>query len=97
MTTFDELLPVASAVLTANRTFVDRLEWLLINRDLNSRVRLIAPATVGECDAQRSALVAIAEELSTKFGPHAYVPESMVLYESEREIACRGASSTATR
>ena len=43
MTTFDQILPIATEVLAAHHDTLAPLEWLIVNRDLNGRVRLIVP------------------------------------------------------
>lgn len=47
MTIFDQIVPITNEVLTAHRDKIARLEWLVINRDLNGRVRFIAPGRPG--------------------------------------------------
>ena len=54
MTTFDQILPITTEVLVAHRDTIAQLEWLVINRDLNGRVRFIAPEQLKENDAQRA-------------------------------------------
>lgn len=95
MTTFDKILPVARGVLEARLGTLDKLEWLLINRDLNSRVRLIAPATVEADQALQVEILALASALAAKLGPHAYPPEASVLFEESRELASEGGSTYA--
>jgi hypothetical protein len=93
MTTFDLILPKTNAVLEAHRSTVDQLDWLLVNRDLNSRVRLIAPSTV-EADVTLQAAVAkVATALAEQLGPHAYPPDASVLFESDRKQASQGGTA----
>ena len=93
MTTFDQILPTTNAVLEAHRTTVERLDWLLVNRDLNSRVRLIAPSEVEADESLRAAVVAMAAELAGQLGPHAYPPGASVLFESDKDRACQGGAA----
>lgn len=93
MTTFDQILPATTQVLTANRAALERLDWLLINRDLNGKVRLIAPDAAEVDDSLRSSLQKVAAELAGPLGPHAYPPRTAILFESSREAVCQEASS----
>lgn len=95
MTTFDQILPVASEVLMAHSGLVIKLDWLLLNRDLNSRVRLIAPVAVEADQTLHAELMALARSLAAKLGPHAYPPEVSVLFEESRELASEGGSACA--
>ena len=92
MSTFDQILPIATDVLNAYREVVAQLDWLLINRDLNGRVRLIAPDSVEADDAQRAQVDAVYQALAERIAPHAYPVGSGILYESSREQSCRGAT-----
>jgi len=95
MTTFDQILPAASEVLEAHRGAVDKLDWLLLNRDLNSRVRLIVPAAVEGDNTLHAEVMAVAGALATKLAPHAYPLETSVLFEENRELASEGGSACA--
>ena len=95
MTTFDDILPITQEVLGNHCDLLEQVEWLLINRDLNGRMRLIAP-DVAQGDAGTQGLVAaLAAELSARLAPHAYPAESAVLYEASLAQACQGASTYA--
>lgn len=91
--TFDEILPAVTEVLSANRTQVESLGWLLVNRDLNGRVRLIAPQILERDQAQLDALRAMYRSLAERLGPHAYAVESGLLFEGTRDQACLGGPS----
>lgn len=93
MTTFDQILPVASEVLMAHRNTVIKLDWLLLNRDLNSRVRLIAPVRAEADQTLHSELMALARALAAKLGSHAYPSEASVLFEESRELASESGSA----
>jgi hypothetical protein len=90
--TFDEILPAMKEILDANINALKGLKWLLINRDLNGRVRLIAPHTAQEVEADRATLKRLADSMAERLGPHAYPPDSAILYEIERDPACQGAA-----
>lgn len=93
MTTFDDLVPAIKETLAAHADELKRFSFLLINRDLYGRVRLIAPETVQEEDVARAALERLAIAVTERLGPHAYPPKSAILYEADRELACQGAAT----
>lgn len=95
MTTFDHILPITAEVLTEQRDKVTQLEWLVINRDLNGRVRFIAPERSRADEAQRADVEAVYQMLSQRLAPHAYPTDSGILYEASREQACHGTSQYA--
>jgi hypothetical protein len=90
MTTFDQILPAAATVLEAHRPELLPLDWLVINRDLNGRVRFIAPEKF-ETDGTRSeSLRALYRELAAHIRPHTYGGDDSVLYDVDLETACAG-------
>lgn len=91
MTTFDQVVPITNEVLSAHRDKIAPLEWLVINRDLNGRVRFIAPEQAGEHEVRRADIEAVYQALSERLVPHAYPTDSGILYEASRELACQGA------
>ena len=93
MTTFDQILPAATEVLNRYRALVEALDWLLINRDLNGRVRLIAPEAVEYNESIKSVFEDMSREFAIALEPHAYPAEAIVLYEAHRELVCQGAST----
>lgn len=92
MTTFDHILPITTEVLADLRDKTAQLEWLVINRDLNGRVRFIAPERSRSDEAQRAAVEAVYQVLSERLAPHAYPIDSGILYEASQEQACHGVS-----
>lgn len=93
MTTFDQILPAASGVLEAHRAQVEQLPWLVINRDLNGRVRFIVPEQIEAVDDARRQIEMLYQTLATHIPPHAHPVESGVLYEASRDKACLQAAS----
>lgn len=93
MTTFDHILPVVSQVLATHKTVLSSLDWILINRDLNGKVRLIVPDTVQKTYSARRQVEAITTHLVQRLGAHAYPLESSILYEQDRMFACDGTAS----
>ncbi|MCO7556598.1 ParA family protein [Metapseudomonas otitidis] len=92
MTTFDQILPLSVDILETHRDKIAQLEWLVINRDLNGRVRFIAPEQLRDNAVQRIALENIYTVLSERLESHAYPTGSGILYEASRELICQGAS-----
>lgn len=92
MSTFDRILPVAEELLGTHRDLVKQLEWLLINRDLNGRVRLIVPESVETDPKQRIQVEGLYQALAERLLPHAFPVDCGILYESSREVACQGAA-----
>jgi len=67
-----------------------RIGPILVNRDLNGRVRLVArEACLSDSDAVQ-ALHAIAQKMHDALGRHAYPPERAVLYEPDVDAVVAG-------
>lgn len=95
-TTFDEVLPNVQDWLKTNINAINLLlntdsDWLLINRDLFGRVRIILPARFNTDDlsAQWNILVSA---LMSQLGDHAYPLSTAILYETEKEYVLDGTS-----
>ena len=90
MTTFDQILPRLKEILGQHTDRLETIGQLLINRDLNGRVRLI----VSE-DARRdeAAIMKLARILSEALEVHAFPPEQLVLFEADIEAVLYGAPS----
>lgn len=91
MTTFDQILPITTRELNAHTEVIAPLEWLLINRDLNGKVRFIVPESIESNDASRESIETLYATLANRIAPHAYPVTSGILYESAREPACHDA------
>ena len=87
MTIFDQILPITTKILTGHRDTIASLEWLIVNRDLNGRVRFIIPEQAREDETLRAGVEAIYQELAKRLAPHAYQANVGVLYEETREDA----------
>ena len=92
MTTFDQILPITTEVLAAHSDKIGQLEWLVINRDLNGRVRFIAPERSRENETQRVDIETVYQALRERLASHAHAAGSGILYEASRELTCQGAS-----
>lgn len=93
MITFDQTLPITTEVLENHRDNIAQLDWLLINRDLSGRLRLIAPGQSRENNTLNSDVTAVYQALSERLAPHAYPVEAGILYETSREEALHGAQA----
>lgn len=83
MMTFDQILPVVQEALAPHTALIARIQPLVVNRDLNGRVRLIVSADVErEADALAGCR-SIAEELAEHLGAHAFPAEQMILFEDD--------------
>jgi hypothetical protein len=93
MITFDQIMPKVIDVLSASDEFIGKIDWLVVNRDLNGRVRLILPECLETDQEMRQSAAGLAERLNTHLVPHVHQAVDMFLYEASREQACRGAAS----
>jgi MinD-like ATPase involved in chromosome partitioning or flagellar assembly len=92
MITFDQILPTISEVLNSHSEVVAQFDWMLINRDLNGRVRLILPESVEATPTLHDQAKDLYRKLAVRITPHAYPVETGILYESSREKVCDGAT-----
>ena len=84
MTTFDQILPRMVQVLRDVPRLSD-LGPLLVNRDLNGRVRLIAGESLRADPRWTETLSALATRLKEELGPHAAPEESFLIFEEDVE------------
>lgn len=91
MTTFDQTLDIVSTLLTHEAELVSRLQPLIINRDLNGRIRLIIRAEVQQEAENLSGLNKLVEVLANQLAPHAFPAEHMVIFEDDLSDARAGA------
>lgn len=95
--TFDLILPMVRDWLqvysgSLNNFLCEEDDWLLVNRDLNGRVRLILPIRFKESEC-RSLLDTLASNLMRRLGKHGYPQNAEILFETSREQALQGATS----
>jgi|GEM_PF-214380 len=96
--TFDRILPSVQDWLQTHAASLNDLmnhedDWMIINRDLNGRVRLILPERFEADDDINSLWEPLDRSLMGRLGRHGYPTESSILYETDRERVCRGASA----
>lgn len=98
MLTFDQILPAVTDCLAAYRQWLQTVDWVLINRDLYGRIRLVLPEAlrpnVHGLPAQMAEEVStLAATLEQRLGPHGFQAAAAVLFEADRQVACQGAST----
>lgn len=91
MTMFDQILPRVAEVLRDHTNALPTIGSILVNRDLNGRVRLVIGEPARTDATAKQALDAIAGELQGQLGPHAYPAENAVLFEVDLDSVCAGA------
>lgn len=83
MTTFDQILPIVSQALHAHQAGLTDISEIVVNRDLNGRVRLIVPEKSRNSKIAAQTLQALASDLAERLGPHAYPAERAILFEED--------------
>jgi hypothetical protein len=84
MTTFDELLPAIAEIIQDRRTELQPFLPILINRDLNGRIRLILDAShQPHPEAPSHPLLLLAEAIHTRLMPHVGQPGQILLFEED--------------
>lgn len=89
MITFDEILPLSLKIIENNRHLITKLDWLVINRDLNGRVRLVAPENVINDDDKVESLQKLSEVFSKTLLNHYH--NTKILYEDDIKNVSSGA------
>lgn len=84
MTTFDEIIPKLVDIFQRQEDAVN-IRPVLINRDLNGRVRLIVDEKWKKDDRAMIVLDKIAQEMKEALGPHAYSAKQALLFEPSFE------------
>jgi hypothetical protein len=93
MTTFDAVLPLVAKVLQEHTSTLAGIGPLLVNRDLNGRIRLIVEEARRTDPVVMAALTSICDQLEQRLGPHAYPAARAVLFESDMAAALDGATA----
>lgn len=83
MTTFDQILPKVAAILGDHVDALRDVGPILVNRDLNGRVRLVVSEDCRSNADTVQLLHDIAKRIHDDLGVHAYPPERAVLYEPD--------------
>lgn len=85
MTRFDEILPKLADVLGHHAQALALMAPVIVNRDLNGRVRLMVDARWADDAENAQRLNQIAADLYGALGPHGYPPERGLLFEGSLE------------
>lgn len=92
MSTFDNILPAIQSILHDHAAALPEIGDLIINRDLNGRVRLIAQESTRENQQAMQALGGISKALLERLGNHAYPLDRAILFEDNLKIIYEGAT-----
>lgn len=84
MITFDNIIPTLAAMFR-RRKDIEKIQPILINRDLNGRIRLILDEKWENDAHARQILDEITLEMQTVLAPHGYPPDRALLFESDFE------------
>lgn len=95
MITFDQIETELHPIMKRYANDLRSLDWLIVNRDLNGRVRLIAPESAKVDITKLPMLQALAVDLAEALRPHSHPSETSILFEDSREEALQGASAFA--
>lgn len=95
--TFDLIMPRVKEWLqlhnvSLNGLLSDQDDWMLVNRDLNGRVRLILPERFEESE-QSKLWSFLASDLMQRLDKHAYPEGAGILFEADRLRVLQGATS----
>lgn len=90
MTTFDAIIPTLVEIFQHAETEKPSVRPILINRDLNGRVRLIVDQKWENDDGAKIELHKLAHWMKEKLEPHAYPVEQALLFETDFEQALQG-------
>jgi CO dehydrogenase nickel-insertion accessory protein CooC1 len=93
VTTFDTILPKIAEILSANGAEAAGIAPLVVNRDLNGRIRLIVDERHDGDAASRRSLDTIAGRFEEALGPHAFPGGRAVLFEADIETFLRTQTS----
>lgn len=83
MSTFDQILPIIKGVLLEQGENLKKLGTMVINRDLNGRIRLVVDDAILADGEAKIILDSIVQSLVEHLGPHGSPAEHMVLFESD--------------
>lgn len=90
MITFDQIVPVLQEVLRPHAEQFLQHKPVVVNRDLNGRVRLIIRESAQQDPELQEIFKELAQALSEQLGRHAFPPDQMLLAEPDIEAALHG-------
>ncbi len=83
MTTFDDILPNLAKIFHRRSSGLAGMPPVVVNRDLNGRVRLIADETWRDTPVAGEFLDTIATDIHAALAPHAYAADDTLLFERD--------------
>jgi len=83
MMTFDDTLPELTNIFLDFKDDVAKMSPILVNRDLNGRIRLIIDEKWENSEHQQAMLTLIAIKMFEKLGAHTYPAEQSLLFEPD--------------
>ncbi|MBE7373005.1 ParA family protein [Pseudomonas lopnurensis] len=93
MKTFDTILPTVSEILAELGSDLKKLTPLVVNRDLNGRVRLIVDEKWRTESDACNTLTTVTQRMHERLEAHAFPPERAVLFEQDMGQILIGATS----
>ncbi|RJL21387.1 KGGVGR-motif variant AAA ATPase [Pectobacterium polaris] len=91
MITFDEILPKIKQLLEKYSDFINGIDWLVVNRDLNGRVRLVVPDDLRNDGEKIASLSLLSDEMSDSLSPHFHDSHATVIFERDKQFVTDGA------
>jgi len=88
MITFDDIIPTSLKILRNYTNLISEMDWLVLNRDLNGRIRLIAPDSALENNNKAQELQALNMDLSRSLINHYHTAD--IIYENNVENLSHG-------
>lgn len=92
MITFDKVLGAVTSILTINKEAIKDIKPIIINRDLNGRVRLIISANYKD-KFTTPPLNGLTQSLTDALGKHGFPAPQMILFEDDLDSILAGAST----
>jgi cellulose biosynthesis protein BcsQ len=86
-------LPTLTGIFQQQTDGLRHLGPVIVNRDLNGRVRLIVHQEREHDESARAYLKALTREMAERLGTHAYPPEKSVLFEEDLDAVLAGVPS----
>ncbi|MCL6539162.1 MAG: ParA family protein [Roseiflexus sp.] len=82
MTTFDQIVPALTEMLRDQREALSRIGPLIVNRDLNGRVRLIVNEEVQSNPELMKHIRALTRQMAERLGRHTFPSDQAVLFDA---------------
>lgn len=83
MTTFDQIVPALAEMLRDQHEALSAMGPLIINRDLNGRVRLVVSEKVQSNPDLMEHIYVLTHRMAERLGRHAFPPDRAVLFDAQ--------------